>query len=151
MSNEVTGEVFDLSDFNTTGFTDAKPMVKFDPMKDGENQSGPLTVQINGIWLSKVEDKPNEMALNWTATVLDGKQMGATIYKKNRIVKGDSTSYRFLKTDLTTVGIESNDLNDLNKEEVKAIAKGKVLKASVKVNAKDTRYYDLKLHSVVVA
>ena len=147
MSTE-TNEVFDMSEFNADGFSDAKPFIKYDHLKDGEPKNENVTVQVQDIRLKKNDE--GKMSVNWTLTVLDGSQPGATAYKRINITKGNATSYRFLLTDLLTSGIKTSDLNDLNKDEVRSLAKGKLLAASIVVQ-KDTRFYDVKLQREVKA
>ena len=147
--SETTNEVFDLTSFNDDGFSTAKPLVKFDPMKDGQMQNQNVNLQINSIWLKKSDE--GKMSLNVSAVALGGTQTGATVYKRINITKGNATSFRYLKTDLVTLGIKTDDLNDLNKEEVRKLAEGKVIASSIVVNPKDTRFYDVKFQREVTA
>lgn len=150
MSNKnESSEVFDMSSFNEDGFADAKPFVKFDCMLGETPQNGPVKVKIEDIKLKKSED--GKMSVNWTLTILDGPQAGATAFKRSNITKGNATSYRYLVTDLKTSGIDTNDLGTLNDESTRKLAKGKMIAASVVVNPKDTRYYDIKLNKEVTA
>lgn len=142
-----SGEVFDLTDFNTgtDGFTDTKPVTKFQPVVDGIVQSGPCRAQVNNMWLKKNDE--GKLSLNASVILLDGMQKGSLAYKKWNLEKGNATSMRYLKTDLMTLGITTDDLNDLNDEAVRAKAKGVVFDGSIKITQDGERHYtDIRIN-----
>lgn len=145
---------FDLSSFNSD-FAEAAG-------KDRNVKTLPSTgnykAMLTKMWISKRDD--GETALNWSFRVLEGPMwtsraedgsvkdvpsVGEVAFKRNRIKK-DAMQMSFLKTDLMTVGLNTEDLNSINDASFLEKAYGKVYDVSIKVTDKDKGYYDTRIN-----
>lgn len=138
------GEQFDFSDydveFSTAGGRDRNE--KFVP------QTGPVTARVNSLKMKS--DSTGTPTLQWAMTILDGANVGETLWRKNRIVKGDAKSMSRLNSDLLTAGLKVSSLNELNEQEKLDTLKGTVLAVSVKVTDPAKGYYDVFINRRIV-
>jgi hypothetical protein len=144
---------FDLSDFNSdfAGADGRDRNVKFIP------STGNYKAMLTKMWVTKRDD--GEMALNWSFRLLDGPpgrandkevpSVGEVAFKRNRIKK-DPMQMGFLKTDLLTAGLKTEDLNKIHDEEFLKQAYGKVYDVSIKVTDPAKGYYDTRINRVSV-
>ena len=140
---------FDLSDFQQDfGNADGRDRnVKYLP------STGNYKAMITKMWVTKKDD--GEMALNWSLRVMEGPHgtangetvpsVGEVIFKRNRIKK-EAMQMSFLKTDLMTVGLKTEDLNSINDPEFLKAAYGKIAEVSVKLTDKEKGYYDTRIN-----
>jgi hypothetical protein len=141
----MTQEQFDWSDmeddFAGAGGRDRSE--KFIP------PTGPATAMITGAKMRAGKD--GTPTLNWSLKLLDGENTGETIWRNNRIVKGDAKSFNRLNSDLLTAGVKLEKLEQLNDQTFLDALKGKVVAVSIKVTDATKGFYDVYINRRISA
>lgn len=133
-------EQFDFSDmdsdFASAGGRDRSE--KFIP------PTGPAIAEITGAKMRAAKD--GTPTLNWSLKLLDGEAPGETVWRNNRIVKGDAKSLNRLNSDLLTAGVKISKLEELNDQATLDKLRGVKVAVSIKVTDASKGFYDVYLN-----